>query len=51
MPQKIKKPVGGVCSSQDWSQKIPLTKRFFLEKSLFQQTPPNGKKMGSKSEN
>ena len=51
MPKKIKKPVGGVCSSQDWSQKIPLAKRiFFLEKSLFEQTPPNSKKMGSKSE-
>ena len=30
MPQKIKKPVGGVCSSQDWSQKIPLAKRIFF---------------------
>merc|ERR1711947_43833 len=30
MPKKIKKPVGGVCSSQDWSQKIPLAKRILF---------------------
>ena len=35
MPKKIKKPVGGVCSSQDWSQKIPLAKRFFSQKNHF----------------
>ena len=28
--EKIKKPVGGVCSSKDWSQKNPLAKRFFF---------------------
>ena len=28
--KKIKKPVGGVCSSQDWSQKIPLAKRILF---------------------
>ena len=27
---EIKKPVGGVSSSQDWSQKNPLTKRIFF---------------------
>ena len=49
--KKIKKPVGAFCSSQDWSQKNPSRKKnFFLEKSLFEQTPPNSKKMGSKSE-
>ena len=26
--EKIKKPVGGVSSSQDWSQKNPLAKKF-----------------------
>ena len=30
MGGKSKKPVGGVCSSQDWSQKNPLTKRIFF---------------------
>ena len=30
MGEKIKKPVGGVCSSQDWSQKIPLAKRILF---------------------
>ena len=30
MPKKSKKPVGGVCSSQDWSQKIPLAKRILF---------------------
>ena len=30
MGGKSKKPVGGVCSSQDWSQKIPLAKRIFF---------------------
>ena len=25
-----KKPVGGVCASQDWSQKIPLAKIIFF---------------------
>ena len=28
--KKSKKPVGGVCASQDWSQKNPLAKRIFL---------------------
>ena len=27
MGKKIKKPVGGVSASQDWSQKNPLAKR------------------------
>ena len=30
MEEKIKKPVGGVCASQDWSQENPLTKRIFF---------------------
>ena len=50
MPKKSKKPVGGVCSSQDWSQKILLTIRFFLEISLFDQTLRNSKKNGLQSE-
>ena len=49
--RKIQKPVGGVSSSQDWSQKNPLAKRIFLEKAFFAQTPPNTKKMGLLSEN
>ena len=28
--EKIQKPVGGVSSSQDWSQKNPLAKRIFF---------------------
>ena len=52
MHKKLKNLLGVSvqCSSQDWSQKIPLAKFFFLVKSLFEQTPPNSKKMGSKSE-
>ena len=42
--EKIKKPVGGVSASQDWSQKNPLAKRIFLEKALFAETPPSSKK-------
>ena len=30
MGEKIQKPVGGVSSSQDWSQKNPLAKRIFF---------------------
>ena len=33
--EKIQKPVGGVSSSQDWSQKNPLAKRFFFRKCTF----------------
>ena len=33
--EKIQKPVGGVSSSQDWSQKNPLAKRFFFRKGTF----------------
>ena len=29
-----KKPVGGLCSSQDWSQKIPLKKMFYIRNIL-----------------
>ena len=32
---KIQKPVGGVSSSQDWSQKNPLAKRIFFRKCTF----------------
>ena len=28
--EKIKKPVGGVSASQEWSQKNPLAKRIFF---------------------
>ena len=28
--KKIKKPVGGVSASQEWSQKNPLAKRIFF---------------------
>ena len=46
-----KKPVGGLCASQDWSQKIPLEKsKKKLQKEHFAQTPSNSKKMHSKSE-
>ena len=48
---KNKKHVGRVCSSQDWSQKNSQQKiNLFLEKALLEQTPPNSKKMSSKSE-
>ena len=30
MGEKIKKPVGGVSASQEWSQKNPLAKRIFF---------------------
>ena len=40
-----KKPVGGVCSSQDWSKKKSYRqKNSFLENEHFKQTPPNSKK-------
>ena len=51
MRKKSKKPVGGVFSSQDWSQKKPLAKiNLFLEKVHFAETPPNSKNMGAMSE-
>ena len=40
-----KKTVGGVSSSQDWSQRKPLGKiNIFLEKALVEETTPNSKK-------
>ena len=53
MRTESKKPVRGVCSSQGWSPKNPLTKMiiFFYKKGHFEQTPQNSKKDGSKSDN
>ena len=46
-----KKPVGGVCASQDWSQKIPLAKIiFFYKRDILRKHPQIAKKTGSKSE-
>ena len=51
MRKKSKKPVGGVFSSQDWSQKKALAKRIcFYKRYISKKTPPNSKKLGSKSE-
>ena len=36
--------VGGVCASQDWSQKNPLAKLIFFLKGNFAQRLPNSKK-------
>ena len=41
---------GGLFKSRSVSKNPSRKKIFFLEKSLFEQTPPNSKKMGSKSE-
>ena len=44
---KIQKPVGGVCASQDWSQKNPLAKRiFFCKKHFLRKHPQVAKKNG-----
>ena len=46
-----KKPVGGVCASQNWSQKIPLAKIiFFHKRNILRKHPQIAKKTGSKSE-
>ena len=46
MRKKSKKPVGGVCSSQDWSQKNPLAKWIFFYKSdILSKYPQIAKKM------
>ena len=37
---KTQKPVWGGSSSQDWSQKNPLAKRFFLRKGTFSGNTP-----------
>ena len=40
-----KKPVGGVCASQDWSQKIPLAKIiFFYKRNILRKHPQMAKK-------
>ena len=44
--EKNPKTCWGVYSSQDWSQKILSQKEFFLEKALFEETPPSSKKNG-----
>ena len=45
MRKKSKKPVGGVCASQDWSQKIPLKKsKMFYERNVLRKHPQIAKK-------
>ena len=45
--EKIKKPVGGVSASQEWSQKNPLAKRIFFKKMHFLRKHPQvAKKWG-----
>ena len=40
-----KKPVGGVCASQDWSQKIPLAKMIiFYKRDILRKYPQIAKK-------
>ena len=52
MGKKSKKPVGGVYSSQDWSQKKALAKRnCFHRRYILSKHPQIAKKIGSKSEN
>ena len=49
--QKNQKTCWGCLFKSRLVSKNPSRKKnFFLEKSLFEQTPPNSKKMGSKSE-
>ena len=44
--KKSKKPVGGVCSSQDWSQKNPLAKIIhFHKRDILSKDPQIAKKM------
>ena len=46
-----KKPVGGLCAGQDWSQKIPLKKsKMFYKRNILRKHPQIPKKMHSKSE-
>jgi len=41
----IKKPVGGICASQDWSQKIPLANMiFFYKRDILRKHPQIAKK-------
>ena len=50
MRKKSKKPVGGVFSSQDWSQKKALAKRnCFHKRYILSKHPQIAKKIGSKS--
>ena len=40
-----KKPVGGVCASQDWSKKIPLAKIIhFYKRDILRKHPQIAKK-------
>ena len=40
-----KKPVGGLCASQDWSQKIPLKKsKMFYKRNILRKHPQIAKK-------
>ena len=51
MPKKIKKTCWGCLFKSRLVSKNPSRKKnFSLEKTLFEQTPPNSEKMGSKSE-
>ena len=46
MRNKYKKPVGGDCSSQDWSQKNPLAKiDNFYKRDILSKDPQIAKKM------
>ena len=46
MRNKSEKPVGGVCASQDWSQKNPLARRILLyKKNILRKHPQIAKKM------
>ena len=49
-PKKSKNLLGVFVQVKIGLKKSLSQKEFFLEKSLFEQTPPNSKKMGSKSE-
>ena len=41
-----KKPVGGLCASQSWSQKNPLKKsKMFYERNILRKHPQIAKKM------
>ena len=41
-----KNPVGGVCASQDWSQKNPLIRRIsFYKRNILRKHPQIAKKM------
>ena len=46
MRKKSKKPVRGVCASQDWSQKNPLAKLIlFYKRDILRKHPQIAKKM------